>query len=249
MSFDVVVRRDDTLPVFEKSFYSDGEPINLTGYTVTWEVRNLDGAVLINEPAEFVNVSPFNKVRYEFTSTYFTALVNTTYAFGQFVAVLNDSRFTVPNNRPMSIMVTDTSRYEYSYSGNPAGRPIDRFRFLLQDTNLERAMFTDSEIEFLLSENENVYEAAAEGAETQAAKYTELKDKTVGPLSIRYGTSSDRLTALANSLRRRRSRLGAAGALAITTQVPRDPWIRLNIGANVRPGYSYPDNLLGEEEL
>lgn len=216
MSFDIVIRRNDTLPVIEKKFYAQGQPVDLSGYTVEFKVFSIDGVTeFFSNPADVVAGGDNNVVHYEWT-TQDSIDVTSTYAFARFVATFSSEVLTVPNNRPLSLMLTDNSSAEYSYSGDPSARPLDTVRFLLHDTNMDRALFTDSELLFLLTENGNPYVAAAEAAMVGYAMYVDLKNKTVGPLSVDYGSVASRWRDLAGTLRSRSSK--SSGALAITTQ-------------------------------
>lgn len=111
-----------------------------------------------------------------------------------------------------------------TYSGDPRETPKDRVRFLLGDTSAPWT-FTDEEILYVIETQGNVYAGAAELATIKATEYADKKDKTVGPLSISYGESSDRWLAVAKNLRGRSAR--SSGAKAITTQVDRAPYFSL----------------------
>jgi hypothetical protein len=87
-----------------------------------------------------------------------------------------------------------------SYTGNPSSSNIDKVRFLLGDTDESAEQLTDTEIEFLLTEQTNAYDAAALGASTLAAKYAKLADRSVGDLSISYSQLSKNFNALAKTL-------------------------------------------------
>lgn len=242
--FDIVIRRNDNLPVIEKSVYAGGSPVDLSGYDVNFVVFSLDGAEIFSHDASVVLGGANNKVQYEFT-TADAQQITGQYAFAHFVATFAGDVFTTPNNRPLSIMLTDNTHHEYSYSGDPSARAIDKVRFLLNDTNLSSALFTDSEITFLVDQEGSAYAAAAEAAFVQSGKFASLKDKTVGPLSVSYGSQAERWTLLAKSLLKRGSR--RSGAVAITTQTSREPHIRLGMNDNHDyVGYNDPRRLGGE---
>jgi hypothetical protein len=243
MSFDIIIRRGDTLPKIAKTFYVGGAPFNLTGFgTPKFIVNEIDGTEIFNHDANVVSAAE-GKVDYQWTDAD-TDLVVDDYAFARFYVEKDaNNQLTVPNHRPLSIMLTNTTRHEYSYSGNPSSRPIDRVRFLLQDTNMDKALFTDSEIEFLITEYTSPYAAAAEAAMLQSTKYTNIGDKTVGPLSVSYGDLGRRWAALSMSLLRRSRR--SSGARAITTQKSTTPHVRL--GMHDLANWSTEDQLLGEE--
>ena len=115
----------------------------------------------------------------------------------------------------------------YTYSGDPSTSPKDAVRFYLHDRGPDNWLFSDEEINYMIESQGNVWSAAAELAIVQSTKYTDMRDKTVGPLSIKYGEISDRWLKLANSLRSRGSR--NAGALAISTGKNIAPYFRLGM--------------------
>jgi hypothetical protein len=245
---DIVIRRGDTLPLIRKTLYLGGNPVDLTGYDVEFTVNHLDGSTdFFTNDADIVVPAANGVVEYQWTNQDTTDVTDDV-AFAFFKATQGTDIFTVPNHRPLSILLTSTTKHEYSYSGDPAARPIDRVRFLLQDTNMDTAFFTDSEIEFTLTEYSSPYATAAELALVQSSKFTNLADKTVGPLSINYGNISERWLKFAASLRNR-GRSGS-GAQVIMTQVSRGPHVRLGMHDNpvvADDANNYPDNLLGEE--
>jgi hypothetical protein len=250
---DIVIRRGDTLPLIRKTLYLGGNPVDLSGYTVTFQVGKLDGSTFFfDDHVADVVPDATGVVQYQWTDADTTAVTDDA-AFAFFRAEKDTDVFTIPNHRPLSLLLTSSTHHEYSYSGDPSARPIDRIRFLLQDTDMDRALFTDSEIEFVLSDYTNPYLAAEELALVQSSKFTNLKDKTVGPLSISYGTTASRWTELAANLRVRGRRSSGGGAVAITTQKSREPYFRLGMhdipAAAANTSVWDPDNLLGEETL
>lgn len=105
----------------------------------------------------------------------------------------------------------------YSYSGDPSTSSKDSVRFLLSDKGPDTWLISDEEIAFLLSQNSNLYYAAALGAEGIAASYSKQQDKTIGPLTIRNGDKADKFTSLARRLRLQAARY-TGGITALTTQ-------------------------------
>lgn len=99
----------------------------------------------------------------------------------------------------------------FTYSGDPGASNLDAVRFLLGDTVEATAQLADAEILWLLTQNTNVYFAAALAADKVAAKYTissgggsGVKTKTVGALSISYESAKERseeYRTMATSLR------------------------------------------------
>jgi hypothetical protein len=81
----------------------------------------------------------------------------------------------------------------WTYSGDPTLSTRDQVRFLIGDTNSSTPIFQDEEIDWLLTQNTNVYLAAASAADAAASGVVAVggnsatKTKTVGALSISYG--------------------------------------------------------------
>ena len=85
--------------------------------------------------------------------------------------------------------------------GNLADDDVTRVRFLTHDT-VSPGVLADEEIEWLVSQENNIYLAAASAAETMAAKFSADKGKTVGDLSLFSGNDQAAgCRALAKSLR------------------------------------------------
>jgi hypothetical protein len=97
-------------------------------------------------------------------------------------------------------------------------RTVDKVRFLARDNVVGAMILDDEEIRFLISENPNIYRAAAAAADSISATYANriaaaggaVKSKKVGPTEIAYDTGvtylkaqQDAYTALATQLRAR----------------------------------------------
>lgn len=103
----------------------------------------------------------------------------------------------------------------WSYSGDPGASSLDAMRFLLGDTSETTAVFTDEELTWLLTQNSNIYFAAAQAAESAATSASQaitsgtggVKTKTVGALSITFSDAAEaekfasNYRAVAHSLR------------------------------------------------
>lgn len=78
----------------------------------------------------------------------------------------------------------------WTYSGDPSATSLDAVRFLLGDTVEASAIFSDEELAWVLTQNSNVFFAAALAADNGASKFSAknngIKTKTVGALSISY---------------------------------------------------------------
>jgi hypothetical protein len=100
----------------------------------------------------------------------------------------------------------------FTYSGDPSTTLRNKVRFLLNDTLVTDPLFTDEELDYLITEwGTDVYEICRAGAEVLASKFTRLADsshKTVGDLSIslNYGKKAAEYRELAASFLNRRMR-------------------------------------------
>lgn len=97
----------------------------------------------------------------------------------------------------------------FTYTGDPAGSSRDKVRFLIQDNQSAHYHLSDEEIAWLLTEWEDVYRAAAAGADAIAGSYAHKADytKSVGDLTLTetYSKQSERFSTLAAQLRRSRN--------------------------------------------
>ncbi|GAA2555011.1 hypothetical protein GCM10010423_65230 [Streptomyces levis] len=92
---------------------------------------------------------------------------------------------------------------DYTYSGDPSSSPKDAVRFLAQATGTdpETGFITDEEIEWILSQESNIYLAAARVADRVSTIFGGKQSKTVGPLSIDYRNQASSYRDLAARLR------------------------------------------------
>lgn len=90
----------------------------------------------------------------------------------------------------------------FTYSGNPSASDRDAVRFMIQDTDSTDALMQDAEIDWLLAQVTNVYQAAHDACYALAAKFARKADqsKSVGDLSLslNYASMSERYMTLAN---------------------------------------------------
>jgi hypothetical protein len=89
----------------------------------------------------------------------------------------------------------------WTYSDDPASSPRDEVRFLIGDTDPAVPLLTDEELDWLLAANSNTYYAAAQAADSVAAKYGKYVTKTVDGLTITKSERSTNYAALAKRLR------------------------------------------------
>jgi len=99
----------------------------------------------------------------------------------------------------------------FTYSGDPSTSTRNAVRFLINDTDAADALFSDEELNYLISEWENVYEVARAACETLIARFNRLADstsKSVGDISVSesYSAKAKQYQDLAHSLLMRRMR-------------------------------------------
>ena len=85
----------------------------------------------------------------------------------------------------------------YTYTYAPSTVDVDRLRLLLGDTgngspSSTTCIFADEELEYFNDEgNGNWHLAAHHACVAAASKYSRMADKTLGPMSIKYGQMSE----------------------------------------------------------
>tara|TARA_A100001391_G_scaffold70347_3_gene44940 strand:- start:1682 stop:2125 length:444 start_codon:yes stop_codon:yes gene_type:complete len=89
----------------------------------------------------------------------------------------------------------------WTYSGDPANNDRDKVRFLVFDTDTNEQLLSDEEIAWLLSEQTNVYLAAANAAEVIAAKFAKDISRSVVGISATPGGRAEFYLELAEKLR------------------------------------------------
>jgi hypothetical protein len=136
----------------------------------------------------------------------------------------------------------------YTYSGDPSSSSKDAVRFLAQATGEDKAtgFVSDEEIAWLLTQEPNVYLAAALVADRVSSYFGSQRSKTVGPLTISGADQSRNYALLANTLRGQAS-LGSTGGGG--PEFTGDTTIVFNIGMHDIPEGGFlagSPNLLGE---
>ena len=100
----------------------------------------------------------------------------------------------------------------FTYSGDPSTSSRNYVRFLLNDTDSTDALFSDEEINYVITEwSGDEYEAARELAEILIARFARLADsssKSVGDISVSesYSSKITHYKELADSLYKRKLR-------------------------------------------
>lgn len=103
----------------------------------------------------------------------------------------------------------------WNYSGDPSTSEKDAVRFLIQDTNTSKQLFQDSEIYWTLTQEMNIYTAAAALCDVLVAKAGGVKGKKISEFAIQYDPMFYR--TLAGTLRARGAghQLPYAGGISI----------------------------------
>lgn len=101
----------------------------------------------------------------------------------------------------------------YTYSGDPSTSDKDAIRFLAQATGEDRAtgFVSDEEIQWILTQEPNIYLAAAMVADRISSYFGAMRSKTVGPLTISGSDQARNYAALAQQLRSQASLWTGAG--------------------------------------
>jgi len=79
----------------------------------------------------------------------------------------------------------------------------DKVRFYIGDTDTNDQLLQDEEINFLLTETQNVLQAASRAAKALAAKFSRQADKAVGDLRISLSQKAQAYMSLAADLEKR----------------------------------------------
>jgi len=103
----------------------------------------------------------------------------------------------------------------FTYTGNPADSDKDAVRFLIQDTVADDYFVEDEEITFALSEEPNIYRAAALVAERIAARFARRPGSYVrGRIEVRNSTIAEQFQKIAATLRAQGS---GSSSLSVTS--------------------------------
>jgi hypothetical protein len=100
----------------------------------------------------------------------------------------------------------------FTYSGDPTTSTRNKVRFLLNDTASTDVLFSDEELDYLITEwGTNVYEICRAACEVLVSRFTRLADstsKSVGDISVSesYSAKSKQYQDLANSFLARKLR-------------------------------------------
>lgn len=203
---DITIKAGNRLPKVSRQFLENGSAMDLTGATVTFDMWNAaTGVQVITNGVCTVTAAATGNVEYPWTST--DATLAAGFYLASFTASFSGPRLlTAPNDGMLTIQIVGTTAADWSYTGNPSSRAIDKVRFLCGDTDSTNQQVMDDEINFLLSEwNNDAYTAAAFACEAIAGKFQAKADysRSVGDLSIstQYGAAAKGFLDRASRLR------------------------------------------------
>lgn len=111
----------------------------------------------------------------------------------------------------------------FTYSGDPrSGSVVDQIRFLIQDTTSTTVSVQDEEILWVYDESGNIYYAAADCCDILAINLANNPEsKTVGDLTITYGSDPAKGLALRANMLRRKAATKTVGFIAGGVSVAR----------------------------
>jgi hypothetical protein len=110
----------------------------------------------------------------------------------------------------------------WSYSGNPANSDLDTVRFYVGDTNINRQLLQDEEVNFTISEYGNLRLAAAVCADAIAAKFSIESNQRVGDISKSLSDVAKAFRQLASDLRAQAGKRAAPSFPAASRDWKRD---------------------------
>lgn len=107
----------------------------------------------------------------------------------------------------------------YTYSADPSASPKDAVRFLCQDTDMTPGIvrLADEEINWMLTQNSDVFLAAAQCADEIAAYWARIQNTRIGPLNIQRGQAVVFYQAVAEKLRETANRWASAAPVFYPT--------------------------------
>lgn len=100
----------------------------------------------------------------------------------------------------------------WTYGGNPAEDDVDAVRYRIQDTDEDRPLITDEEIEYELDEaDDDILQAALSCAEVLVARGAHKVTKKINNRQINYSDLTAQYRALVDTLREKiaRSEVGS----------------------------------------
>jgi hypothetical protein len=241
---EVTIKEGDRLPKLARQFLTDDVATDLTGATVTFNMYNAaTGAQVITNGSCTVVSAATGEVEYPWSAT--DATLAAGFYMASFTATFSGPRLlTAPNNGMISIQIVAEVGAQWSYTGNPAARAVDKVRFLCGDTDTLNQQIMDAEIDFLLSEwNNDAYISAAFACEAIAGKYSSKSDysRSVGDLSIstQFGASAKTFLERAARLRTTAMRAAPPSPNWDANGYPVTSEFSIGMGRNVGTGMMY----------
>ena len=241
---EITIKKGDRLPKLSRQFLTDGTATDLTGATITFNMWNAStGTQVITDGVCTLVSAATGQVEYPWTATDATLVAG--FYVASFTATFSGPRLlTAPNNGLISIQIVALTGAQWSYTGNPSARPIDKVRFLCGDTDTSNQLIMDPEIDFLLSEwNNDAYISAAFACEAIAGKYSAKSDysRSVGDLSIstQYGASAKTFLDRAARLRTSAARAYPPSPNWDANGYPVTSEFSIGMGRNTGSGMAY----------
>lgn len=250
---DKTIKFGDRLPRVALQFLQDGTAVNLTGATVVFNMFNAStGTQVITNGSSTVVTAATGSVEYPWTAT--DATLPAGFYLASFTATFSGPiLLTAPQGGLLTIQIVGTTAADWSYTGNPSSRAIDKVRFLSGDTDSTNQQIMDDEINFLLVEwNSDAYTAAAFACEAIAGRFQSKADysRSVGDLSISTQFGASAKGFLERAIRLRASALRAAppspnwdvDGYPKTSELSIGIWRNIGYGSTVMPPASdYPE--------
>lgn len=109
----------------------------------------------------------------------------------------------------------------WTYGGNPAASDLAAVRYLIGDTDSTNPLQSDEELNWLISQQASVYDAAAAGSAALAAKFARQVSKTVGAMKLEAQQKYEHYHDLAADLR------AQAGNLTSSLPMPSAPGLSI----------------------
>lgn len=210
---DVTLKKGNRLPVLSRQFLLDGEPLNLTGATVVFNMwAAATGTQVITNGTCTVTDAADGQVEYPWTSN--DATLDADQYLGSFTATFAGPRtVTAPNNGMIVVEILATTGATWSYTGNPTNSNRDACRFVIGDTDANNQLLSDQEIEWLLVQwEDNIYTAGAEACVAISGKFAAKADysRSVGDMSIstQYQAQANNYLTRADHLREQADKYG-----------------------------------------
>jgi len=132
----------------------------------------------------------------------------------------------------------------WTYSGDPATSDKDAVRFHMQDTDIDRPLLSDEELEYLITQWSEKYDSlilvSAVACEIVAGKYAGQVSVSADGVSVSVGELQGKYDLLASSLRDQYKLEQAASPLleGVLHQLEPDPFIE-----PLRFGIGFMDNI------